>query len=339
MYVGESSVNVLTYNDSVATKDLPGDAMVSFDWDPPPLGLKGLRGLPDGSVVGFVGNQLCFSEPGFPFAWPARYRMTTDSNIVGVGVFGSTVVVLTVGQPYVSTGPSPGERQLSKLPAEQSCVSARSIVEFGDRVVWASPDGLFSIGANGIEALTRGYMDKRTWQAEFYPETIHAYSYEDQYIAFYNESAGFILNPYAADDGITDLSFYAYSGFRHIETDTLYLAMDKDGGGSYYVEEFDADELNPFQWTWQSKVVETPVHVSPGRAQLIGTGYPFTFNLYALGDTGTPLTVANSLTASDRNAFPLPSGHLYTDWYVKVLGTTELETIVVGETIKDIQKV
>lgn len=339
MYVMEApATNPTLFVDTYSTATLDGDTLVTFGWNPPPLGLKGLKMLPNGAVVGFKDNELIFSEPWYPYAYPSRYRYKVDYPIVGLGVFGSSVAVLTTAQPYVAVGLHPGEMSLTKLEADQSCVSMRSIVDLGDRVVWASPDGLFSIGSNGVEALTSSYMDKRTWQAEFYPTTIHAYAYEGYYIAFYNGAAGFIANPFNPDDGIIDLSAYAYAGFRDMETDTLYLAMDE--GGGYGVFAFDSDANNPLEWEWRSRVVEFPSHVSLGRGQVIGTGYaadPFELSTYYLDDYGVLTLRDDALSITSRNPVTLRAGTLMTDWMVGVRGTQECEAILVGETIKDIK--
>ena len=43
--------------------------------------------LPNGMMVGFSGNNICFCEPFFPHAWPIRYRLTTNFDIVSLGAF------------------------------------------------------------------------------------------------------------------------------------------------------------------------------------------------------------------------------------------------------------
>lgn len=340
MFVKEvpaAEANVI--EDSIATSALDGDTLVTFGWNPPPLGLKGLRVLPNGAVVGFKKDELIFSEPWYPYAYPVRYRYKVDKDIVGIGIFGSSIAVLTTAQPYIAMGVHPGEMTLTKMEADQSCVSMRSIVDFGDRVVWASPDGLFAVGTNGVEAITATFMDKRVWRADFDTTTIHAYAYEGVYIAFYgNGTGGFMINPYAPEEGLVDLSAYATAAFRDMETDTLYLSMAEDTG--YGVFSFDTDSAHPLTWEWRSKVVEFPAHISLGRAQLIGTGYAtasFQIDTLYLDDTGAlvPRDTARSVTS--RNPIPLRSGTLMTDWLVGMRGSGECEAILVGETIKDIR--
>jgi len=338
MFVNELSVANLSGTDTTPTAELDGDTLATFGWNPPPHGLRGLRTLPTGALVAFKGDEIMFSEPWYPYAWPVRYRYKCDSQIVGVGVFGSSVAVLTVAQPYVAVGNHPAEMSLVKLEADQACVSRRSIVDFGDRVVWASPDGLWSVGTNGAQSVTAAFMDKRTWREQFDKETIHAYAYEGLYVAFYGESAGFIINPFSPEEGLTDLSAYAYSAYRDMETDTLYLAMDEDGG--YGVFAFDADAGNPITWEWRSRIFEFPAHVSLGRAQLLGTGYSgagFEVDTYYMSDTGDITLRDDAVPITSRNPVTLRSGVLMTDWLVGMRGSGECEAILVGETIRDIR--
>lgn len=333
----------ITFTDSVKTASLPGDAMVTMTWLPPPIGLKHVKSLPNGSLVGFRGNEVMFSEPGYPYAWPIRYRYALDFNIVGVGVFGSSVAAFTQGQPYVFYGSDPSAMTPVRMDADQSCVSRQSIVDFGDRVLWASPDGLFSVGTNGVTPLTGGYIDKRTWQAEFAPSTIHAYAHEGRYIAYYNGAggdAGFMVDAYSTDEGVVDLSKYTTAAYRDLKTATLYIVdTSVDYPEEVGVFAFDDDEDNPLEWEWASRVYEFPAHVSPGRAQIIGSGYPFELDTAYMSDVGVLTPYDTNMTINSRNAIPLSAGVLATDWVVTVRGDSDCESIVLGETMKDIKGV
>lgn len=343
MYAGSADIGnngTATFIDTTPTVNLDGDTLETASWDAAPLGVKGIKLTPGGSVVGFRGREVIFSEPAYPYAFPVSYRYGLDFDVVALGIFGSTIVALTTGQPYLLMGNHPAEMTPVKVEADQACVSARSVVEFGDRVLWASPDGIFSIGANGVEAVTIPYMDKRTWQAEFAPTSIHAYGYEGRYVAFYDtgsKQGGFTINPYVSDDGLVDLSTYATAGFRDLETDTLYLALPS---GAYYgVFAFDSDADAPLEWEWASRVIEFPKHASPGCAQVLGTSYPFEIDTSYLSDTGVLTAYDAGLVASSRNPKRLRAGALMTDWIITVRGTGECEAIILAETMADLRSV
>jgi len=103
-FVDEISGASTTYAyDSTVTPSLQ-ELIPSTDYDPPPATLTGITSLPNGMMAAFVGKDLYFSEPYQPHAWPEKYVLTVDFEIVGLAAFGSTIAVLTRGTPYVAQG-------------------------------------------------------------------------------------------------------------------------------------------------------------------------------------------------------------------------------------------
>ena len=94
-----------------------------------------------------TGVQTCalpiFSEPNLPHAWPHEYPI--DFDIVGIATYGQYVAVLTTSFPYLFQGIDPAAMSSSKVNLPQACVSKRSIIETGNGVIYASPDGLVEI--------------------------------------------------------------------------------------------------------------------------------------------------------------------------------------------------
>ncbi|MGL1400235.1 hypothetical protein ACSTI4_24935, partial [Vibrio parahaemolyticus] len=76
-------------------------------YNPPPAGLRGLTAMPNGMMAAFDGKDLYFCEPYLPHAWPASYTLTTDFPIVGLGAFGTSLVVMTTGNLYLVSGTAP----------------------------------------------------------------------------------------------------------------------------------------------------------------------------------------------------------------------------------------
>lgn len=91
------------YPDTRKTEQL-GIVLESMYYEEPPEGLRGLVNMPNGMIAGFVGNQVWFCEPYLPHAWPSTYMLTTDAQIVGLGVYGNTLVVCTERQPFTIAG-------------------------------------------------------------------------------------------------------------------------------------------------------------------------------------------------------------------------------------------
>lgn len=228
-FVAEIDSPFSDYIDEVAGTDL-GEVLQTTTWEPPPEDLEGLTALPNGVLAGFVGKTLYFSEPYFPHAWPPEYKKAVDYDIVGLGVLPNGVAVLTKGSAYIATGDHPRAMSLRHFTTSQSCVSKRSIVSTIDSVIYASPDGLVSIGAGGFRILTSPWMTKREWQDRYSPSTIRGFWHDDKYFGFHDEiteggvtRGGFVFSPTDASIGLTDLSFVVRAGYLSPEDDKLYV--------------------------------------------------------------------------------------------------------------------
>lgn len=164
----------LTYTDSKADEELQ-EPCPSLTWAEPPADLKGLVGLPNGIMAGFVGRTLCFSVPSQPHAWPIDYQLSLEYDIVGIGVFGQTAVVLTQGFPYYASGADSASMSAQKVEVPQACLAPRSIATVDGGVMYASPDGLCLASASGISLLTQGAFTKDDWLAAVTSGAVGAY--------------------------------------------------------------------------------------------------------------------------------------------------------------------
>ncbi|MER2492318.1 hypothetical protein [Catenovulum sediminis] len=212
------------YVDSTIEAELGGD-LVSINYDLPPEDMAGLTSMPNGILAGFSGNSVCFSVAFQPHAWPFDYRQTTEHNIVGLSVFGNSLFVATEGKPYVFSGVSPDSMTGQKLEINQACVSKRSIVDMGEYVIYASPEGLVAASSGDMRVITQDLMRKDQWQ-QYQPETIHAYQVEGKYLAFHGGNAAFIFDP--SDKSFIEINAYADAGFNILKQDELYLSVDDD---------------------------------------------------------------------------------------------------------------
>ncbi|MGN1208694.1 MAG: hypothetical protein ACI4SV_00210, partial [Duodenibacillus sp.] len=150
-----------------------GKELDSLYFSEPPEGLKGLVSMPNGFLAGFVHNQVWFSEPYLPHAWPSTYMLTTDSPIVGLGVYGNTLVVTTTRQPYTISGTHPSSMAQEKQPMLQPCVNKRSIAYDQYGVLYASSYGLVAIAGGQMDVFTREIITQDEWQ-NFNPTTMTA---------------------------------------------------------------------------------------------------------------------------------------------------------------------
>jgi hypothetical protein len=133
-------------------------------------------------MAGFFGKTLCFSEPYAPYAWPVEYQQTVKHNLVGLGVFGQTVVVLTEGSPYYASGADSASMSAQEIDAPQSCVAKRTIASVEGGVMFASPDGLCLASNAGVKVLTYENFSKEDWQARVGANAFGAYSDGSYYL-------------------------------------------------------------------------------------------------------------------------------------------------------------
>lgn len=238
-----------TYRDEITTAGL-GKEMDSLYFYPPPEGLRGLVSMPNGFLAGFVGNQIWFSEPYMPHAWPENYMLTTDSPIVGLGVYGSTLVVCTTRQPYTVTATHPSQATQEKLPMNQPCVSKRSIAydQFG--VLYASPYGLVAVSAGQIDVFTRELCTQTEW-AEYVPATFVSNMYNNLYMAGYTSGPVREMLVLARADvpPMVTYEFDPVSLFVERGTGLIFGLKESDNN----IYQLDADEVNAEVYTWKSK--------------------------------------------------------------------------------------
>lgn len=324
-FVAEIPVATTSYADSVAQASL-GEVLPSEDWVGPPAGLKGLRLMANGASVGFLGKTLYFSEPNLPHAWPHEYPI--DFDIIGIATYGQFVAVLTTSFPYLFQGIDPAAMSSSKLPLAQACVSKRSIVETGNGVIYASPDGLVELGTTN-DIVTKGLFNRDQWQA-YVPSSIDSYVYNGRIHCLYNTGSvrGTLVFDFTGQGAVlttnnVNTTTAVTAGFYDASTDKLYFAQ----GGN--IVRFDHGSATAY--TWKSKVFRLSSPENLGFAQIVAESYPVTFKLYCEGALKLTKTVNNN------NQFRLPSGFRAYDWEFQLEGTAEVAEVVIASSTTEMK--
>lgn len=186
-FVAEIPLIDTTYTHDMVATPL-AEAIPSSDYDPPPDTLLGLTAMPNGMMAAFSGKELYFCEPYRPHAWPQKYTLLVDSEIVGLASFGSNLAVLTVGTPYTAQGASPEAMQMVRMESGLPCVSRRGIVDLGYAAIYPSTEGLVLIGGTETPKLTATIFSTDQW-GDLAPESIIADRYQGRYVFVFNESA------------------------------------------------------------------------------------------------------------------------------------------------------
>lgn len=252
-FIEERTASTANYIDSLPPTAIV-EPLASLDWNAPPSTLNGLIALPNGMMAAFSGKDLYFCEPYYPHAWPQKYVLTMDYPIVGLGAFGTSIVVATTGNPYIVSGTAPDSMQQEKMELNLPCINARSIVDLGYAVAYASHDGLVTVSSAGPRVATYPLFSREEWM-RLNPQTMIAGQNDGRYLAAYKfadadnreYTGSIILDLVGRDATLSRTSVYPGAFFFDLtESKLFYLS-------SASVYEWDAiGEVREIQ-SWKSK--------------------------------------------------------------------------------------
>lgn len=322
-FLAEVPVGTTSYTDT-STFDQLGEPPESETWYPPPDDdvainpdgpLKNLVLMAGGFLLGSTGSEICASVPDVPHAWP--YRQSLPYPVVGIVSMDNSAVVATTGPTFIVQGADPASLQPTRINTNQSCVSARSMVNIGGAVIYAAPDGLVGVSGYDAKLLTDELLTKEEWQSIFKPSEIHAYYYEGKYI-FFNNTRGWVFSPGKGQSSLSELSFVATAGFNDLESDTLYLMV----GGT--LMKFDTNSTRmTYQWKSKKFMLDTPTNF--GYAQMVARTYPVTVTVRFTLLNG--MTRATNIVFNSATPRPMPAGYVYTDLDVEITGDKVVRSI------------
>lgn len=271
LYVGQVTVNPATgaasgsFTDNIAAASL-GSALTSTYFTPPPAALRGLIAMPNGILAGFTGNQVWFCEPYLPHAWPVSYMMTVGAPIVGLGVFGQTLVVCTTQTPFLITGSQPGAMSQEKVPLPEPCVSKKSVTSDQFGVLYASPNGLVSIAPGTQDVISRALFTRDEWQT-YLPSSMVGVLYQNMYLGFYQAGSTKAALVIMRGDSppLVNLAIAAQAVFVERSTANIYAVSPEDN----LIYQLDADNVNNMFYEWKSKkfIIPEPLNFAVMKAQ------------------------------------------------------------------------
>lgn len=319
--VAEIPISTTSFADNRKEGQL-GALLETYGYTMPPSGMRGICQMANGICAGFVGNTVLFSEPFLPYAWPDKYKMSTEHNIVAIAAIDTALIVGTAGYPYVFQGASPSSMTGQKLSSvQQACVSARSMVALDGMVLYASPDGLVGVGGDGATLVTEQLITREQWQA-LRPDTIRAWQNEGRYVAL-TDTTGFIFDPRSGD--FRWLTGRWNEAYPDMSLDALVLAK--------------ANQLYRWRGTttkipmrWRSKEFVMPPSTKMQTARIVSPD----LNNVSITMTVDGVQVMNIPAGSvPAAAFRLPAirGRV---WQVEVSGAATVERIVIGSSMAEV---
>lgn len=298
----------------------------------PPDDLRGVISMPNGMMVGHTAREIHFCEPYQPHAWPVKYSLTVDYDIVGIAAFGSQIAVMTTGTPYRGQGYHPESFSLERIEENLPCVSARGIVDLGYAAAYPSTEGLVTITSSGAQVITRGLFSRRDW-AKLNPQSFVATRYDDRYLFGFTGSHGGA----GEKTGLIELTgspFFLRSdvqlrcAYNDIRTARVYF-QDADNR-LYIFDDTDNDGFLPLKW--RSKFLDLGFFNSFSVLRVEGTELAadsgFICRVYA---DGALIHTMNSLNYAGR--LPAISAR---HWEVEIEGTVEVTAVTLADSMEEL---
>ena len=352
-FVAEIPLSQATYVDTLHDTEL-GEVLQSDIWALPPPDLEGILALPNGVMVGFRQNELCFSAQNQPHAWPVEYRLSTDTKIVGIGNIDTTVVIGTQSFLYVASGNDPASYSMSKFEVPHAASSKRSFAYItGLGVVFSGPQGLMVVrGIGQATNLTENVFTLDQWQA-LDPTSIFSVAHNDIYFMFWESASD--RGCYAVDlrpsgFGVVRMAFHASAAYVDPIEDKLYLVLDYDNEpdtlilpnppqAPTYVDaktifEFQGDPQVLMTYLWRSKLWLEPYPSWHSIAQ-VRRGRGATGNLVARF-YGDGELLDEIVIDGDVEFTTTPPDESYDTFEMELIGTDPVRVIQAGDDVTEL---
>lgn len=366
-----SSTNGTVYNgdipisQTVVIDDMDADELAevipSTGWIGPPDDdtslypdgpLQGLIPLGQGVMAGFTGKRFCISEPFLPHAWPINYRITTEQDIVAIASTNGGVAALTAGHPYFITGTDPNAMSAVRVDLAQACVNKDSVVDMGQFVMYAGPDGLCAIEGSQGRVLTEGLITAQQWRdttGDYRPEQIKAFRHENTYVAFH-ENGGFVYDPRGDENSLATLTLdnqenqAVKGGYTNPRDGELYLIRDDK------IMHYQASNISR-PATFRSKTFLTPKPTSMSWACVSANRWPVDISVIADGVTIAEYTIHKQGEAAYLQSTTLPENisntviaepimrlppALATEWEIEVSGE-DVNEVCIAQSMEEIR--
>ena len=254
------------YSDSKPNTSL-GEACPSIYWDAPVTGLKGLVSLQNGLFAAYKDSTIYVSDWNAPHAWPYEHKVTIDYPIVGLGSFGNTIVVCTEAAPVLIVVQDPTNPTVKAVQENCPCVSADSIVDTRNGVIFASQNGLVLINSTSPTCITEKLITQDEW-LPLHPESLKGAFLNNTYYGFFtnpsDKAAGFIfdLDSYTystvynsiISSGLVFTTQPAKVVYNDIEQTQLYVCYPHEDLARYSLCSFASDPRINKSFRWRSKV-------------------------------------------------------------------------------------
>ena len=351
--VNEIPIGTLTYADDTSVLT---DAVIvnklrleSISWSMPPSTLKGWIAMPNGFLIGFDGSNIYMSESYHFHAWPPEYKIASEYPIVGLGILGETCVVATEGFPAAITGAKPATCSFTKATTGEPCMSRGSIVASPQGIVYASQNGLVTVGPSGIQNVTQKLITRDEWLRTYQPAYMRAVRYQEGYLALRMRDApgqrsAFFLDPTELKVALTELT--DCQDVRNFCNDYWSGEVFQIMEGQLLRWDVPSDDLMPVQW--KSKEFQFLYEENFGAYAIYWDDARYSNYNYGTGIMPTTEKVRFKVYADRRlvydqevpkNGRPvrLPSGFKGDIWQFEIRARAPVYSMHVASTVKELR--
>lgn len=127
----------------------------TYNFNPPPTGLKNLVIANNSTMYGSVGRLLYFNVTDKPNAWPAVNSIQFEKDITGLLPTPDGLIVFMASKCKILVGTSVEDYRVLDLSDEHGCISHRSCKKVKNVPVWVSYQGICGFQSGGVVVLSR----------------------------------------------------------------------------------------------------------------------------------------------------------------------------------------
>lgn len=367
-FVATVAATAITYADTATDAVVAANAQLESQyWSGPPVDLEGWVMMSNGIIAGWRENEVWFSEPYRPHAWPAAYAQTMEYPVVGLGVINQTLVVCTAGYPVTITGTHPALMSASKLNAFEPCTSRGSILSTPEGVYYTSPNGLIVVNVGNAQNVTEKLMSRDKWQQLTRNTKFRAARLGTAYYAFGSIVQG-VFEDTAFDVTLATGSFTdadvsgaklgvlidvqnSRIGFNLLSSEEEISDVFNDpwsgevfiirNGETQWLDQTDSRSVNE-EFIWKSKKFQTPMKKNLGAMKIYYTAQSEVleadYGLIRLYANGVEVWTRN-ITLPSGKLMRLPSGFKADFWQFQIEAQVKITSLQFGSTPKDLRSV
>ena len=346
LFVEELDVTGIPWDDPIVVVD---DTPASDLLEPAPLTctntppecLHGIIELESGSLVGFEGKNLWFSEPWQYHNWNCNLNL--DFNIKGIMEVSGTIYVATDGNPYSVVSVAPEEdcmccRQVFRHPEPAPMVTdQRGMAATPNGAVWPTDDGLIRVTGNSMSLVSHAEIAEDDWK-EFFPWTLKGVAHNGRYYGFGQRSFIFDYADGIYADGdvgaqsrLTTLSYQPQAAIVD-KTGAIYLAFGQE------IRKWDDDAAFEV-FTWQSKLHQSHARLNWSAARILfedGGAMVSMSNPVQFSILDGRQKVLHTVRVFNEEPFRLPAGIKDRAIEVRITGTSEIASVVLATSVREL---